>query len=403
MENFKYKARDRFAKSVSGVISSESKEDVAKKLKDMGYIPVSVVKSRGSKPIKLFNFSRKVSLPELSLFTRQFCSLQKAGVALISSLEAISRQLKNQYFKSIIEEINRDIKGGKSLSQGLEKHHNVFDDIYVGMVKAAEASGKLPEILERLSELLEQKINTDSQIKAATRYPIIAFCVLCVGFLIVVTFVIPRFATLYGQQNVALPLPTQILINTSVFLRRFWYLAILGAGLLFFLVRSFINSKFGRPIWDNFKLKVPVFGPLISMLLMSRFARITSVLMQSGVPILQILDLASISTGNVIISGAILNIKESITQGKGFSEPMKLSPLFPPAIVQMVSIGEESGKIDELLLSVADYYDQEAGYTIKNLSTYIEPILIFVLALMVLIMALGIFMPMWNMIKVFRP
>ena len=164
----------------------------------------------------------------------------------------------------------------------------------------------------------------------------------------------------------------------------------------------FIHSEVGRPIWDNFKLKVPVFGPLITLLTMSRFARVTSTLMSSGVGILQVLDLVANTSGNIIIARAINGIKESVNQGKGMSEPMKVGNLFPPIVVQMVSIGEQTGKVDALLLSVADYYDREAGYMIKNLTTYIEPILISVLASMVLLLALGIFMPMWNLIRVFK-
>jgi len=289
------------------------------------------------------------------------------------------------------------------LSDGLAKHKNIFDDIYVGMIQSAEASGRMAEILERLAELIEQDIDTQARIKAATRYPLIALCVLCLGFLVVVTFVIPKFAALYSKFDAALPLFTRILINLNVAMQKFWYLFLLGSGILAFLFIRFINSKWGRPLWDNFKLKVPVFGPLMSMLVMSRFSRITSILMKSGVPILEVLDLVGRSSGNIMIIRAIENIRESVSQGEGMSEPMRVCGLFPPIVVQMVTIGERTGKVDDLLLGVADYYDKESGYMIKNLTTYIEPLLIFVLAVMVLIMALGIFMPMWNLIKVFQP
>jgi MSHA biogenesis protein MshG len=227
--------------------------------------------------------------------------------------------------------------------------------------------------------------------------------VLCLAFLILVAFVIPRFAGVYGAFNAALPLPTRMLIGLNLAIRKFWYLFIIFIVAAAIIFKRFIRSSFGRPAWDNFKLKMPVFGPLVTMITMSRFARVTAVLMKSGVPILEILGLVSDTTPNIIIKRAIQNIKESVNQGKGISEPMKASSLFPPVVVQMVATGEQTGKVDELLLSVADYYDRESGYMIKNLTTYIEPILIFVLAVMVLIMALGIFMPMWNLIKVFKP
>jgi len=403
MANFKYKARDKLAKLVTGVLSAETRDDVAKKLKDMGYVPVSIAKAAEISLGDILKRFKRVKSDELNAFTRQLHSLQKAGVPLLDSLEAVAIQTKNQYFKITIEEIMRDIRGGSSFSQSLEKHEDIFDNIYAGMIRAAEASGRMVEVLERLSELIDRETEIRMKIKSATRYPLIALGVLCLGFLVVITFVIPRFAGLYDKFNTALPFPTRILISTNIIIKKFWYLFILILGGLTVAFRYFIKSKAGRALWDNFKLNVPVFGPLVSMLVMSRFARVTAILMKSGVPILEVLDLAAISSGNSIIIRAIQNIRESVRQGKGISEPMKVSNLFPPVVTQMVAIGEQSGKTEELLLSVADYYDREAAYMINNLTTYIEPILIFILAVMVLIMALGIFMPMWNLIKVFKP
>ncbi len=403
MANFKYKARDKFAKLLTGVIQAKTKEDVAKKLKEMGYAPVSIVKAIEVNAKNVLNGFRRVRLEELNAFTRQLYSLQKAGVPLLASLEAIAIQTKNQYFKIVIEETLRDIKGGLSLSQSLEKHKAIFDDIYIGMIKAAEAIGRMEEVLERLSELIELEIKTRMKIKSATRYPMIALGVLCLGFLVVITFVIPRFATLYDKFNAALPLPTRILIGVNIAIRDFWYLVIIILSGLSIGFRYFIKSKTGRTFWDSLKLNVPIFGSLVSMIEMSRFSRVTAILMKSGVPVLRVLDLVATSLNNSIITREIQNIRKSVSQGNSMFEPMKMSTLFPPVVVQMVAIGEQSGKIDELLLSAADYYDREVEYMIENLTTYIEPILIFILAVMVLIMALGIFMPMWNLIKILKP
>ncbi len=403
MANFKYKARDKFAKLVTGATLAENQAEAVKKLQEMGYVVLDISEVSEFSAENILRKFRRVRLEDLNTFTRQLYSLQKAGLPLLSGLEAIALQTENRYFKTVIEEISRDIRGGLSFSAALKKHSQVFDQVYINMIKAAESSGLMVDILGRLTLLIEQEIDTRSRIKASTRYPMLAFFVLCLGFLIVITFVVPRFANLYAQFNAALPLPTRIMIAVNVAVRKFWYLFILGIGGATFAFIRFINSKTGRPIWDNFKLKVPVFGPLVSMLIMSRFARVTAVLMKSGVPILEILDLVANTSGNIIIKRAIMNIKESVNQGKGISEPMKITNLFPPIVIQMVAIGEQTGRVDELLLEVADYYDRESGYMIKNLTTYIEPILIFVLAAMVLIMALGIFMPMWNLIRVFRP
>lgn len=403
MPNFKYKARDKFAKLVTGTTDAVTKDEAVKKLQEMNYVIIGINEIREFPAKDLLSKFKRVKLEELSTFTRQLYSMQKAGLPLLSGLESIAEQTGNRYFRAVIDEIARDIRGGLSFSAAIKKHPGVFDDIYVNMIKAAESGGLLVGILGRLTELIEQEIDNRSRIMAATRYPLLAFLVLCIGFLIIVTFVIPRFAIIYSQFNTALPLPTRILITISIVLRKFWFFAIFAVvGIIFAFIR-FIHSEMGRPIWDNFKLKLPVFGPLVTMLVMSRFARVTAVLMKSGVPILEILDLVANTSGNIIIRRAIENIRASVNQGKGMSGPMKVCGLFPPIVVNMVATGEQTGRIDELLLSVADYYDRESGYMIKNLTTYIEPILIFVLAVMVMIMALAIFLPMWNLIKLFRP
>jgi MSHA biogenesis protein MshG len=403
MANFKYKARDKFSRLISGEVSAENQDEAIKKLHELGYVPISIEKASGLRPENILEKFKRVSLDELNAFTRQLYALQKAGLPLLSSLSAISDQTKNQYFKTVVEDLLLDIKGGISLSESLKKHPRVFSDVYVSMVHVGETGGSMVEILERLSLLISQDMDTKSRIKAATRYPMIAFCVLCLGFTIIVGFVIPRFASVYNQFNALLPLPTRILIAVNVAITKFWYLFIIIVSALIFGFVRFIHTARGRAIWDNLKLKVPVFGPLVSLLTMSRFTRITAMLMKSGVPILEVLDLTAKTSGNIIISRAIENIRESVNQGKGMSEPMKLTGMFPSAVVQMVSVGEQTGKVDELLISVADYYDLESSYMIKNLTTYIEPILIFILAVMVLLMALAIFLPMWNLIKVFKP
>jgi len=403
MPTFRYKARDKFSRAVSGQISAQDSNDVAKKLSESGYVPVSIEAASVFSAQKIIERFNRVSLEEVNAFTRQLYALFKAGLPLLAILQAIAAQTKNKCLRNAISEIASDVRGGSKFSDALKKHDRIFDALYVSLIAAAEASGTMAEILARLNNLIDQEIDTRQRVKSATRYPLIAFFVLCMGFTIIVTFVIPRFAVVYSQFNAILPLPTRILITISVLVNKYWYIALLVIGGAIFGFTRFINTIKGRAFWDNFKLKIPIFGPLVTMLLMSRFSRITAMLMKSGVPILEVLDLSSRTSGNVIIARAIQNIRESVNQGKGVSEPMKLSGLFPPIVVQMVAAGEQTGNVDELLLSVADYYDLEAGYRIKNLSTYIEPILIFVLALMVLLMALAIFLPMWNLINLFKP
>jgi type II secretory pathway component PulF len=284
----------------------------------------------------------------------------------------------------------------------LEKHPKVFDALYINMIKASEASGTLDSALERLAVLGENDERIRLQIKSATRYPIIVILAIVIAFLILTTFIVPRFAKLYHQFNAVLPLPTQILLAINYLVTKFWWLLIMIMGFFIFLVNKFINTKIGRPWWDDLKLRIPVFGPLVLKLSMSRFTRITGTLMQSGLTILNILDLTKGGVGNVIIARTIDQIKNSVNEGKGMAEPMKASKMFPVMVVQMVAVGEETGKVDELLLHVADYYDSQVSYIVTNLITLIEPILIFILGAGVLFLALGIFLPIWNLIHVFR-
>lgn len=402
MNTYQYKARDRFGKAINGTIEAASEELVALKLKEAGYAPVSIKKApeKGT-VIKLFDKFKGVGLSEVNMFSRQFFSLQRAGLPILSSLDGLRDQAENKIFKEAIGQIGRDIEGGMDLSSALARYPKIFNEIYVSMVKIGETAGILDDTLERLAVLGENEERIRSQIKSATRYPVIVVCAIAIGFIILTTLVVPRFARLYSHFTTALPIPTQILIWINYAITKFWWLTTIILSILSFGFYRFINTERGRRWWDNLKLKVPVFGPLILKLNMSRFARVTGILMKSGVPILRILELASSGAGNVIISRTLDNIRISVSEGKGMVEPMKFSGMFPPVVTQMVSVGEETGKIDELLMYVADYYDAQANYTIGNLTTLIEPILIVILGSGVLLMALGIFLPMWNMMRFF--
>ena len=403
MPSYQYKARDKFGKLIKGIMGADSEAAIAKKLKDLNLTPVVIEPAkRGSQINKIFLKFQGVSPSDINMFTRQFYVLQKAGLPILSSLNALKSQLANKVLKDTISDIYRDIETGSSLSLALERHPETFSPLYVNMIKSGEVSGSLMQILERLTNLGEHEELIRMRVKAASRYPIIVVIAIIVGFLVLTTLVIPRFAGIFSQFKTELPLPTQILLGINFVVRKFWWLLIILAGIFSFLWYKFINSDRGRLFWDNLKLRVPIFGPLLVKLTMSRFARVTGMLMHSGIPLLQILDLSASSTGNVVISGAIKDIRVSVNDGRGMLEPMKQSGLFPAVVIQMVSVGEETGKLDELLLHVSDYYDAQVDYTINNLVSLIEPILISVLGLAVLFMALGIFLPMWNLMNLFK-
>lgn len=404
MLNYQYKARDKAGKLIEGALAADSESAVAIKLGQMGCFPV-VIKEAGGKSSQIKKISEKfqrIKFADLNMFTRQLYTLQKAGLPLLAGLRALTAQSPQPILKSAIEQITHDVEGGSDLSSALARHPLIFNALYVNMVKSGEISGQIVEVLQRLAILGEHEEKIRMRISAAMRYPVMVVASLIIGFLILITLVVPRFVDLYSKSTVALPLPTQILIGINFVVTKFWWLMIMTGGIVVWGLRKFVNTKKGLLWKDSLILNVPVLGPLMLKLFMSRFCRITATMLRSGVPILQILELASQATGNVVVAKVIDNIKISVNEGKGMLAPMKASGLFPVIVTQMVAVGEETGKIDELLLHVSDYYDEQIDYTIQNLVSLIEPILIFVLGIAVLFMALGIFMPLWNMIYLFK-
>lgn len=403
MNTYQYKARDKLGRLLKGVMGADSADAVSLRLRQMGYAPVVISQKEEQVQVgSIFDRLAGVGFVDLNMFTRQFYCLQKAGLPLLGSLNALKEQSTNKVLKDTVGQIIIDVEGGSSLSAAMERHPRIFNVLYVNMIKAAEVSGKLDEAFQRLATLGEHDEIIRLRIKSASRYPLIVVVAVIIGFAVLTTLVVPRFAKIYSRFTVALPLPTLILLWLNYAIRKFWWLLIIISLAVIFSFHRLIHTKGGRFLWDGLKLRVPVFGPLLVKLVMSRFARTTSTLMHSGVPILQILELVSGGVGNVVIVRTIDNIKVSVNEGRGMLEPMKMSGVFPPVVIQMVAVGEETGKLDELLLHVSDYYDLQVDYTLNNLVALIEPLLIVVLGLVVLFMALGIFLPMWNLMSLFK-
>ncbi|MCM8771283.1 MAG: type II secretion system F family protein [Candidatus Omnitrophica bacterium] len=402
MPTYFYKARDKFGKLISGMLAAVSEAAAVNQLRQSGYILISLAEVKEKKGPAKFYFFKRVKSAELNMFTRLFYTLTKAGIPIIAALSSILEQSTNRILKDALAQIIKDIEAGIMLSAALEKHPRIFSPLYINMIKAGETAGTLDENLERLAILGENEEKTNMRIKSATHYPLIIVITMALAFLFLTNFIVPKFAKLYAQFQVSLPLPTQLLLAINALTTKYWWQAIIIIGVVLFIFKKIINTKAGRFWWDSLRLKVPVFGPLVLKLSMARFARVTGTLMRSGIPILNILDLTKDSAGNAVVAKTIEHIRKSVNEGKGMVEPMKESGMFPAVVVQLVAAGEEVGKIDELLLHVADYYDQQVDFTINNLITLIEPILIFILGCGVLLLALGIFLPIWNMAALFR-
>jgi type II secretory pathway component PulF len=402
MPSFNYKVRDTKGELITGIIQGASEEAVAAELFSKGYIPVEIRQERAPKGISLLDIFSTVSPEDLIVFSRQLATLIKAGVPFLRSLQTLEEQTESKKLKNIIREILIEVEKGESFSSALSKFPKVFSQLYVSMIRVGEEAGVLDDMLDRLASLLEHEAATKARIKAALRYPIIVLVSLTAAFFFLTAFVVPRFAGLYGAARVQLPFPTRALIFMNKALREYYMLIGGGIAGVFLLFKLYIRTPSGRWNWDRLKLKLPIMGPIIEKSMMSRFARIFATLYRSGVPMLHSLDVVSGTLENVLIARAVNVIKEAVREGKGLAEPMGKTGVFPPIVVQMVAVGEETGALDEMLTKISEYYDLEVEYAIRNLSTTLEPVLLVALAGAILFLALGIFLPIWDMISALK-
>ncbi|MBI3804804.1 MAG: type II secretion system F family protein [Nitrospirae bacterium] len=401
MPIYRYKARDKYGALLDGIFESNGKEAVAGHLDGLGYIPVLIEEEKaGGISSGLFSRFEKVTQQDLIIFSRQLATLVGAGIPFTASFSALAEQTENPKLREIINQVRRDVEGGSALSDAFAKHPKIFSSLYIGMVKAGETGGVLDEILNRLAILAEHEAETRAQIKTATRYPKIVIITLAVAFGVLMTFVVPKFTGLYSSFKVELPWPTRLLLGINKVVQQygFFLLALIAAAVFGF--RKYINTAPGRFWWDGLKLKMPIFGPIFKKTALSRFARVFGTLHRAGLPILQTLEIVSETVGNVVIARVITSVRDSAQQGRGIVQPMRVSKAFPPIVIQMVAIGEETGKMEEMMIKVSEYYDRDVNYAIKNLSGSLEPLLLVIISGAVLLLALAIFLPWWSLIEV---
>ena len=389
-----------------GQIEAQDSKGAARQLEKLGYTPITLsaveVSLLSVNLDNLLSSFQKVSSQEMIVFTRQLASVLEAGVPLIDGLDAVSEQINNRRFQKIVKQVKKDIGGGSTFSDALDKHRKVFPSLIVSMVRAGESAGILPDVLDRISLLLEQEFETANKITAATRYPMIVVISLSIAFVVLAVYVIPKFSSFFSAFKTELPLPTRILIAVNYYISHFWFIGLLVIFLAAYFFRKILETERGRYSWDRFMLSTPVLGPLFSKINLSRFGHMLSAMLASGIPILEALTITSATVNNKVISKVILDVRNKVSQGKSLAEPMKGSKIFPPIAISMVSIGEKAGTLEGMLEKVAGYFDREADYTIRNLTPLLEPILIFGLGMVLLLFALGIFLPMWDLVKIYK-
>jgi type IV pilus assembly protein PilC len=401
MITFSYQARDMSGKIVSGVQDALNEDNAVTSLMSRGLMVLSLQqKSVASKSRKK---TWTVKETDLVLFTRQLSTMIEAGISLVQALTALYDQCDPKRQKSlrhIISDVTTRVQGGETFHESIAKHPRVFDRLFVSMVKAGEHGGLLAEILDRLAGFLEASARLRKKIKSAMTYPVIVICIAMAITTFLIVKVVPIFGEIFADFGSKLPAPTQFLIDVSDFMRGQWYFIILGIGGTIFGIRTFLRSTRGKQLWDRWKLKLPVFGPLVHKICMSRFARTFAQLIRSGVPILEVLDIVGGASGNHVVETSIKAVSSDVEKGDNLSVALSKRPIFPPMMLRMVAAGEATGKIDTMLEKMADFWDEEIEALLDALTSLIEPMLIVFLGVIVGGIVIAMFLPIFKLNEV---
>ncbi len=402
MIQFNYIAKERDGAERVGIVEAADRNQAAKILRERGLIVITIKSSESGISLdKLFGSFKKVSITEITNFTRQLSTMITAGLPLTEALNILKAQTPNKQFAVIQESILHDIEGGGSFGDSLQKHPKTFSKIYISLVRAGEASGLLDTILARLAENLEKDREFKAKTRGAMIYPIIVVVAITVVMFIMMIFVIPRLTGMYKDMGVELPGPTKFLIATSNFFVNFWWLMI-GAGVLtFFGYKQYIKTEAGRKSVDQLMYRIPVFGKIRRESSLTEFARTLGLLVGAGIPIIEALNIVSDSVGDKVYYDSIRNAARDVEHGAPLSVPISRDPNFPPILSQMVKVGEETGKLDEVLIKISKYFEAEAENLIKNLTTALEPFILIFLGLGVAFLVLSIILPIYKLTSSF--
>ncbi len=382
----------------AGTIVAESKEAARLKLRRQQII-VTQIKEKG-KEIALPWFKAKVSAKDLAIFTRQFSVMIDAGLPLVQCLEIQAVQSENKVLQRVLSQVRSDVEGGSSLADALRKHPSVFDDLFCNMVAAGEAGGILDTILRRLSTHIEKTVRLKRAVRSAMTYPIAVLIIAAIVVYIILTRVIPTFEALFMSLGADLPFLTQLTISLSKFVGRFGIFIFIGIGLIVYALYQYHKTYTGRRLIDGFVLKIPILGVVMKKIAIARFCRTLATLISSGVAILDALEITAKTSGNAIVEDAIMATRKSIEGGKSIADPMRDNPVFPPMVVHMVSVGEQTGALDSMLSKVADFYEEEVDAAVQNMLTLIEPIMILFLGGIIGGIVVSMYLPLFALIRV---
>jgi len=398
MPDFSYEGRTRTGKTVKGTYTAESREEVVAYLRSKGIIPSKITKKGKGFSLK---FGTGVGIEDVTNFARQFSAMISAGLPLVQCLNILAEQTENQNFKKVLVSVTSSVETGNSLADSLGKHPDIFPELFVNMIAAGEIGGILDTILIRLATFLEKAATLKRKIKGAMMYPVVISVVSVLAVAALLIFVIPVFSKMFADFGAELPGPTQFVVNMSDFLKTPKKILPLVGGIVLAAVGfvKYRNTPKGRYNTDKLLLKIPVLGDLAKKSAVAQFSRTLGTLLTSGVSILEALEITAKTSGNMVIREALMSMIGAISEGKTITEPMKATGVFPPMVIQMVAVGEESGGLDQMLVKIADFYDEEVNAAVETLTSVMEPIIIVILAVIMGGTLIAMYLPMFDMIS----
>jgi len=399
---FNYRGKDSQGGVQQGVLAASSADAAASDLMRRGITPLSIRElqesnSLGDRIAKSPLFRKKISLDELIVFCRQMYALTKAGIPLIRTMRGLADTTRSPELGEVLDDVTTRLEGGATMAAAMQAHPKVFSDLFIAMIHVGENTGQLDDAFKRLSDILELERDTKRRLSQAMRYPTFVLIALFGALMVVNFFVIPKFSSVFSKLGADLPFLTQVLVATSNFLLAYWYvmLAFIVIGVI--LLKQWKATTQGRVTWDRYKLKMPIIGPLLELIMLSRFARNFASMLAAGMPVTNALTVVADATDNAWIAKHIKEMRYGIERGESLLRTARQSDMFTPLILQMIAVGEETGSVDDMLISVADFYDEDVDYGLKRLAESIEPILIVAMGVLVLILALGVFLPIWDL------
>ncbi len=398
---FEYKVRDRTGKMKTGTLDAETQAQVANKLKTMGYAPVSITQSNSGlkKELSIPGFGKKVKLKDLAVFSRQFATMINSGLSLLRALTILTEQTENKELARILGEVRGDIETGNSLSASMAKHPAVFPPLMVNMCKAGEVGGFLDSVLMQIAENYEAEVKLRGKVKSAMTYPIVVFVMAVLAVIGMLMFIVPVFEAMFKDLGATLPLPTRFLVFLSGQMKILLPMLVIGLVAFSIVWKKIKRDEKVRGFVDPLKLKAPVFGSLFKKIALARFARNLGTMLKSGVPILQSLDIVADTCGNIVLARAVRAVQESVRTGESVTQPLTEHPIFPPMVVQMMSVGEDTGALDTMLAKIAEFYDQEVESTTESLTALLEPLMIAFMGAIIGGMIVALYMPIFKIFE----